>query len=113
MPFIPLDEPTHVEAGEWVIAVGNPFGLGQSVSAGIISAMGRILGSGPYDGYFQTDASINPGNSGGPLINMKGQAIGINTASINSANGIGFAIPIAGVLRVIAPYLQPSPKTQR
>jgi S1-C subfamily serine protease len=113
LPFIPLGDSAGVEVGEWVIAVGNPFGLGQTVTAGIISAKGRVLGSGPYDNYFQTDAAINPGNSGGPLVNLKGRAIGINAASISTANGMGFAIPIASALRVIAPYLSPSAPTGR
>jgi serine protease Do len=108
LTFIPLGDSTRVEVGEWVMAVGNPFGLGQTVTAGIISAKGRVLGSGPYDNYFQTDAAINPGNSGGPLVNLKGQAIGINAASISTANGMGFAVPIANALRVVAPYLSPS-----
>jgi S1-C subfamily serine protease len=108
LTFIPLGDSARVEVGEWVIAIGNPFGLGQTVTAGIISAKGRVLGAGPYDNYFQTDASINPGNSGGPLVNMKGQAIGINAASISTANGMGFAIPIASALRVIAPYFSSS-----
>jgi serine protease Do len=112
VPYVPLGDSTRVQIGEWVIAVGNPFGLGQAVSAGIISAKGRILGAGPYDSYFQTDAAINPGNSGGPLINMKGQAIGINAASITSAGGLGFAIPIAQARQVIAPYF-PGSATSR
>jgi S1-C subfamily serine protease len=74
------------------------------VTAGIISAKGRVLGSGPYDNYLQTDAAINPGNSGGPLVNLEGQAIGLNAASISTANGLGFAIPIASAIRVVAPY---------
>ena len=82
------------KVGSWVVAIGSPFGLEQTVTAGIVSAKGRILGSGPYDNFIQTDASINPGNSGGPLINMKGEVIGINTAIIASGQGIGFAIPI-------------------
>jgi serine protease Do len=109
LPFIPLGDSARVDVGEWVIAIGNPFGLGQTVTAGIISATGRVLGSGPYDNYFQTDAAINPGNSGGPLVNLKGQAIGINAASISTANGMGFAIPIASALKVAAPYLSSSP----
>jgi serine protease Do len=79
--------------GTWVVAIGSPFGLEQTVTAGIISAKGRILGSGPYDDFIQTDASINPGNSGGPLLNMDGEVIGINTAIVRSGQGIGFAIP--------------------
>jgi serine protease Do len=84
----------RLEVGQWVVAIGSPFGLEQTVTAGIVSAKGRVLGSGPYDDFIQTDASINPGNSGGPLINMKGEVVGINTAIIASAQGLGFAIPI-------------------
>jgi serine protease Do len=83
----------EAEIGSWVVAIGSPFGLEQTVTAGIISAKGRILGSGPYDDFIQTDASINPGNSGGPLLNMEGEVIGINTAIVRSGQGIGFAIP--------------------
>jgi serine protease Do len=83
-----------IRVGSWVLAVGSPFGLEQTVTAGIVSAKGRVIGSGPYDNFIQTDASINPGNSGGPLINMQGEVIGINTAIIASGQGIGFAIPI-------------------
>jgi len=79
--------------GNWVVAIGSPFGLEQTVTAGIVSAKGRTIGSGPYDDFIQTDASINFGNSGGPLINMKGEVIGINTAITASGQGIGFAIP--------------------
>ncbi|WP_321493229.1 Do family serine endopeptidase [uncultured Desulfobacter sp.] len=81
------------QVGSWVVAIGSPFGLEQTVTAGIISAKGRIIGSGPYDDFIQTDASINPGNSGGPLLNMDGEVVGINTAIIKSGQGIGFAIP--------------------
>ena len=94
LPALPLGDSDAIKVGEWVIAVGSPFGLEHTVTAGIISAKGRVIGSGPYDDYLQTDASINPGNSGGPLINMKGEVIGINTAIIASGQGIGFAIPI-------------------
>jgi len=83
-----------MRVGDWVIAVGNPFGLGHTVTDGIISATGRIIGAGPYDDFLQTDAAINPGNSGGPLFNMKGEVIGINTAIIAHGQGIGFSIPI-------------------
>jgi serine protease Do len=82
------------KVGGWVVAIGSPFGLEQTVTAGIVSAKGRIIGSGPYDNFIQTDASINPGNSGGPLINTNGEVIGINTAIVTSGQGIGFAIPI-------------------
>jgi serine protease Do len=76
------------------MAIGSPFGLEHTVTAGIVSAKGRVIGSGPYDDFIQTDASINPGNSGGPLLNLKGEVVGINTAIIASGQGIGFAIPI-------------------
>jgi serine protease Do len=90
-----------LKVGSWVVAIGSPFGLEQTVTAGIISAKGRTIGSGPYDNFIQTDASINPGNSGGPLINTKGEVIGINTAIVASGQGIGFAIPINTVNEVI------------
>ncbi len=80
--------------GDWVIAVGNPFGLGHTVTAGIVSAKGRVLGLGNYDDFIQTDAPINPGNSGGPLFNLQGQVVGVNTAIVAGGQGIGFAIPI-------------------
>ena len=84
---------TSVEVGEWVVAVGNPFGLGRTVTVGIVSGKGRFLGLGPDDNFIQTDAAINPGNSGGPLFNMAGEVIGVNTAIIASGKGIGFSIP--------------------
>ena len=89
-----LGDSDALSVGEWVVAIGSPFGLEQTVTAGIVSAKGRVIGSGPYDDFIQTDTSINPGNSGGPLINMKGEVIGINTAIIARGQGIGFAIPI-------------------
>lgn len=82
-----------LKIGSWVVAVGSPFGLEQTVTAGIVSAKGRVIGAGPYDDFIQTDASINPGNSGGPLLNLDGEVVGINTAIIKSGQGIGFAIP--------------------
>lgn len=89
-----LGDSDSLEVGEWVMAIGNPFGLSQTVTAGIVSAKGRVIGSGPYDDFIQTDASINPGNSGGPLFNAQGKVVGINTAIIAGGQGIGFAIPI-------------------
>jgi serine protease Do len=94
---VKLGDSDKSRVGDWVIAIGNPFGLGQTVTAGIVSAKGRVIGEGPYDDFIQTDAAINPGNSGGPLFNVKGQVIGINTAIYTRSggnNGIGFAIPI-------------------
>jgi serine protease Do len=84
----------NLRIGDWVIAIGNPFGLGHTVTAGIVSAEGRVLGMGSYDDFIQTDAPINPGNSGGPLFNLEGDVVGVNTAIVYSGQGIGFAIPI-------------------
>ena len=89
-----MGDSDKLQVGRWVVAIGSPFGLEQTVTAGIVSAKGRILGYGPYEDFIQTDASINPGNSGGPLLNMQGQVVGINTAIIASGQGIGFAIPV-------------------
>ena len=93
LPVLTFGDSDKLEVGEWVIAIGNPFGLDHSVTAGIISAKGRNIQAGPFDSFLQTDASINPGNSGGPLINQTGEVVGINTAIIASGQGIGFAIP--------------------
>jgi len=89
-----LGDSDKLTVGSWVVAIGSPFGLQQTVTAGIVSAKGRVIGSGPYDDFIQTDASINPGNSGGPLLNMNGEVVGINTAIVAQGQGIGFAIPI-------------------
>lgn len=95
LPFAELGDSDALDVGEWVMAIGNPFGLSHTVTAGIVSAKGRVIGSGPYDDFIQTDASINPGNSGGPLFNAQGRVIGINTAIIaGGGGGIGFAIPV-------------------
>jgi serine protease Do len=88
-----LGDSDRMQVGDWVIAVGSPFGLQSTVTAGIISAKARQLGHGPFDDFIQTDAAINPGNSGGPLVNMQGEVIGINTAIVAGGTGIGFAIP--------------------
>ncbi len=104
LPVIPLGDAADVQVGEPVMAIGNPFGLEQTVTTGIVSATGRVIGAGPYDQFIQTDASINPGNSGGPLIDRRGRAIGINTAIFTTnggSNGIGFAIPISLAKSVI------------
>jgi serine protease Do len=102
LPIAKLGDSDKLEVGEWVMAIGNPFGLEQTVTVGIVSAKGRVIGSGPYDDFIQTDASINPGNSGGPLINVKGEVVGINAAIIAGGQGIGFAIPINMAKSVIA-----------
>ncbi|MCF8035620.1 MAG: DegQ family serine endoprotease [Desulfobacteraceae bacterium] len=93
LPTLELGNSKKAKIGQWVVAIGNPFGLDHTVTAGIISAKGRVIGAGPYDDFIQTDASINPGNSGGPLLNMNGEVIGINTAIVAAGQGIGFAIP--------------------
>jgi len=99
LPFVKLGDSEKLKVGEWVMAIGNPFGLNNTVTVGVVSAKGRVIGSGPYDNYIQTDASINPGNSGGPLFNTQGEVIGINSAIFTGGAGagnigIGFAIPI-------------------
>jgi serine protease Do len=96
-----LGDSGALEVGDWVVAIGSPFGYEQTITAGIISAKGRVIGAGPYDDFLQTDASINPGNSGGPLIDMDGKVVGINTAIVDIGTGIGFAIPINMAKNVI------------
>jgi len=91
--FARLGDSDRIQVGDWVIAVGSPFGLQSTVTAGIISAKARQIGAGPFDDFLQTDAAINPGNSGGPLVNMQGEVVGINTAIVAGGAGIGFAIP--------------------
>lgn len=93
LPFLKFGDSDKLKVGEWLLAIGNPFGLDHTVTSGILSAKGRNIRSGPFDNFLQTDCSINPGNSGGPLLNMDGDVIGINTAIIASGQGIGFAIP--------------------
>ena len=100
LPVAALGESDATRVGEYVVAIGNPFGLGNTVTMGIVSAKGRTIGAGPYDDFIQTDASINPGNSGGPLFNLRGQVVGINTAISAQGKGIGFAIPIDAVKQV-------------
>lgn len=94
LPAAEMGNSDGLKVGDAVMAIGNPFGLNQTVTSGIVSAKGRIIGAGPYDDFIQTDASINPGNSGGPLINMNGEVVGINTAILPNGQGIGFAIPV-------------------
>jgi serine protease Do len=108
LPFVSLGESAKARPGEWVVAMGNPFGLGGSVSAGIVSALGRDIGSGPYDDYIQVDAPINQGNSGGPLFTQDGRVLGVNTAILSPTGGsvgIGFAIPADVVQRVVTALL--------
>jgi serine protease Do len=100
-----LGSSADLRVGEYVVAIGNPFGLGNTVTMGIVSAKARAIGAGPYDDFIQTDASINPGNSGGPLFNLKGEVVGINTAINPSGQGIGFAIPVDALKDVVEPLI--------
>ncbi|HZO08258.1 MAG TPA: Do family serine endopeptidase [Myxococcota bacterium] len=101
---LPLGDSDAILPGDWVVAIGNPFGLDHTVTVGIVSAKGRDIGHGPYDDYIQTDAAMNPGNSGGPLLNLRGEVVGINSAINPEANTIGFAVPI-NLARQILPEL--------
>jgi len=100
LPVVPMGDSDRLEVGDWVLAIGNPFGFDHSVTVGIVSGKGRVLGSGPYDDYIQTDAAINPGNSGGPLFNLRGEVVGITTAIIPRSQ-FGFAIPSNQAKRVL------------
>jgi serine protease Do len=104
-PAATLGDSDQLQVGDWVVAIGNPFGLNNTVTSGIVSAKGRVIGAGPYDNFIQTDASINPGNSGGPLFNMNGEVVGINTAIIAQGQGIGFAIPV-NTVKPLVPQLE-------
>jgi serine protease Do len=104
LPVASLGSSESLRVGEYVVAIGNPFGLGHTVTMGIVSAKSRTIGAGQYDDFIQTDASINPGNSGGPLFDLRGQVVGINTAINPAGRGIGFAIPV-DMLKDILPQL--------
>ena len=115
LPYVKLGNSEKIRVGDWVVAIGNPFGLGGTVTAGIVSARGRNINSGPYDDFIQTDASINRGNSGGPLFNMEGEVIGINTAIFSPSGGsigIGFSIP-SGIASGVIGQLIKYGKTKR
>ncbi len=112
LPILALGDSDSMRVGDWVLAVGNPFGLEQTVTQGIISATGRVIGSGPYDDFLQTDAPINPGNSGGPLVNLKGEVIGINSAIVPGGQGLGFAIP-SSLAKTITTQLKEKGKVVR
>lgn len=115
LPVIQLGDSARTRVGDWVLAIGNPFGLGQTVTAGIISAKGRELGAGPYDDFIQTDTAINPGNSGGPLLDMGGSVIGINSVIFTrsgGSQGVGFAIPV-NLAKSIVAQLKESGKVTR
>ncbi len=115
LPVARLGDSDRLRVGEWVLAIGNPFGLEQTVTAGIVSAKGRVIGAGPYDDFIQTDAAINPGNSGGPLFNTRGEVVGINSAIFSQSGGsigIGFAIPI-NLARDLLPQLKAKGRVTR
>jgi len=115
LPFARLGSSSQLDVGDWVMAIGNPFGLEHTVTAGIVSAKGRVIGAGPYDNFIQTDASINPGNSGGPLINAAGEVVGVNSAIFSQTGGnvgIGFAIPI-DLAKKVADHLRKNGKVVR
>jgi serine protease Do len=112
LPVLEFGNSDATRVGEWVLAIGNPFGLGHTVTAGIISGKGRHIGAGPFDSFLQTDASINPGNSGGPLIDMDGKVVGINTAIVPNGQGIGFATPASQADKIIR-QLKSGTKIQR
>jgi len=109
LPAVPWGDSRSVQVGDWIMAAGNPFGLGGSVTAGIVSARGRDIGAGPFDDFFQLDAPINPGNSGGPSFNMSGQVVALNTAIVSPTGGsvgIGFAIPSEIAQRIVDELLE-------
>ena len=105
LPYVAWGDSRQMEVGDWILAAGNPFGLGGSVTAGIVSARGRDLGAGPFDNFLQIDAPINPGNSGGPIFNMDGQVIAISTAIVSPSGGsvgIGFATPSELLIPIVS-----------
>ena len=112
LPVVSLGDSDALRVGDWVVAIGNPFGLTSSVSAGIISAKDRVIGAGLYDDFLQTDAAINPGNSGGPLFNLRGEVIGINTAIVGGSSSIGFAVP-SNVAKALLPTLEKGQRVTR
>ncbi len=105
LPVLPLGDSDAMKPGDWVMAIGSPFGLEQTVTVGVVSGKGRSLGASPYDDFIQTDASINPGNSGGPLINVRGEVVAINTAILAQGQGLGFSVPI-NLVKKLTPQLK-------
>ncbi|MCY1000645.1 trypsin-like peptidase domain-containing protein [Myxococcus sp. MISCRS1] len=105
LPVVKLGDSDALRVGDWVVAIGNPFGLDSSVSLGIVSAKARDIQAGPFDDFLQTDAAINPGNSGGPLFNLQGEVVGINTAIAGQGSGIGFAVP-STLVKQLLPQLE-------
>ncbi len=111
-PVIPLGSSEELKPGDWVMAIGSPFGLDLTVTVGIVSAKGRSLGATPYDDFIQTDTPINPGNSGGPLINTQGEVVGINTAVMQMGQGLGFSLPV-DLAKKLIPELKANGKVTR
>ncbi|MCL0045585.1 trypsin-like peptidase domain-containing protein [Nitrospinaceae bacterium] len=112
LPVIPLGSSKELKPGDWVMAIGSPFGLDLTVTVGIVSAKGRSLGATPYDDFIQTDTPINPGNSGGPLINTQGEVVGINTAVMQMGQGLGFSLPV-DLAKKLVPELKTNGKVTR
>ncbi|HIB43084.1 MAG TPA: trypsin-like serine protease [Nitrospina sp.] len=112
LPVIPLGSSKELKPGDWVMAIGSPFGLDLTVTVGIVSAKGRSLGATPYDDFIQTDTPINPGNSGGPLINTQGEVVGINTAVMQMGQGLGFSLPV-DLAKKLVPELKANGKVTR
>ncbi|MBT6600250.1 MAG: trypsin-like serine protease [Nitrospina sp.] len=112
LPVIPLGYSEELKPGDWVMAIGSPFGLDLTVTVGIVSAKGRSLGATPYDDFIQTDTPINPGNSGGPLINTNGEVVGINTAVMQMGQGLGFSLPV-DLAKKLIPELKANGKVTR
>ena len=112
LPVIPLGSSDELKPGDWVMAIGSPFGLDLTVTVGIVSAKGRSLGATPYDDFIQTDTPINPGNSGGPLINTQGEVVGINTAVMQMGQGLGFSLPV-DLAKKLIPELKANGKVTR
>ena len=112
LPVIPLGSSKELKPGDWVMAIGSPFGLDLTVTVGIVSAKGRSLGATPYDDFIQTDTPINPGNSGGPLINTQGEVVGINTAVMQMGQGLGFSLPV-DLAKKLIPELKANGKVTR
>ena len=112
LPVLPLGKSDQLKPGDWVMAIGSPFGLDLTVTVGIVSAKGRSLGATPYDDFIQTDTPINPGNSGGPLINTQGEVVGINTAVLQMGQGLGFSLPV-DLAKKLIPELKAHGKVTR
>ncbi|MFT3707967.1 MAG: trypsin-like peptidase domain-containing protein [Archangium sp.] len=112
LPCVTLGDSDNLEIGDWVVAIGNPFGLDTSVTHGLISARERVIGVGPFDDFIQTNALINPGNSGGPLFDLKGDVVGVTTAIVSQGQGIGFAVPI-NLVKELLPNLLDNGRPER